>query len=388
MYLKHFFIICLTTLCLAVPSSWCAADESAPIRIGATVSLEGKYVEPSKMLRDGFRLWQKQVNEGGGLLGRQVELLLYDDKSSPELVSRLYEKLITEDKVDLVLPPYSTQLTLAAAEVTSRHGYLVLACGASGDEVWSRGFKNVFGIWAPAGRYFIGLLDIMASNGMDSVAIVYEDNSFTRDMAVGTREWAEKFGLKVSLFRSFVAGSDDLSALVKEVQKEKPDGLILSSYPNDSYLLMRLLETQKYRPRVLGLTIASAHPDFYLKAGSFAEGVFGSSQWEPNERIPFPGARKFISDFSEYAKGLPSYHSGSAYAGCQIIERAIRNCACLDQARMADYIRSLDTVTIAGRFKVDQDGRQIGHNSVIIQWQNGKKQIVFPASMQTAQPKL
>jgi len=363
------------------------AEQSAPIRIGVTVSLEGKYAEPSKMLQDGYRLWEKQVNGRGGLLGRPVELILHNDKGDPERVRTLYEQMIAEEKVDLVLAPYGSPLTKAAAEVTTRHGYFLLACGASAD-LWNGRFRNLYGMWAPGSRYFVGLLNIIASNGLNSVAIVYENSPFCADLARGTHGWARRFGLEVTLFRSYDSGKRELPRLLDEVRQINPDCLILASYPEDTYFTVELMKGHKYKPRVVGLTIASVYPDFYLNAGSIAEGIFGPSQWEPDERVPYPGAQRFISDYFEFTGRMPSYHSGSAFAGCQIIEKAIRYCQCLEQNRIADFIGSLDTATVVGRFKVDHDGSQTGHNSVIIQWQNGKKEIVFPLSMQTAQPRL
>ncbi len=389
--MRHIYLIPLIAVCLCIglPAPRCPAETPpVPVCIGATVSLSGKYREPSAMVRDGYELWQKQVNAGGGLLGRPVRLLFYDDRSSPELTAQLYEKMITEDKVDLVLSPYSTPLTAAAAEVTTRHGFTLLAAGAGGDAIWNGKCHNVFTIYSPGRRYFIGFLDIMASNGLNSLAIVYENSSFNRDVAAGAAEWAERFGLQVSLSIPYDSGKNEFPGILKLLQRENPDGLILSSYPDDSYLLLDLMKKAQYRPRALGLTIASTYPDFYRKAGPIAEGIFGASQWEPDERIPFPGTRKFITDFTSLTKTAPSYHAGSAYAVCQILEKAINSCQCLDQARIADFIKSLDTVTIIGRFKVDRDGKQTGHNTITIQWQNGRKEIVFPANMQTAPPKL
>ncbi len=389
--MRHFHLTLLIAACLCVcwfvsPCSWGGTPD--PVRIGATLSLTGKYAEPSGMVRNGYRLWQKQVNARGGLLGRPVQLIFYDDRSSPELAARFYEKLITDDKVDLVLSPYSTPLTAAAAEVTTRHGYTMLAAGAGGEEVWSGRYRNVFGVYGPGKRYFVGFLDIMASNGLNTVAIVYENSSFHRDVAAGAVEWAGRFGLKVVLCVPYDSGQKELPDILKQVMKAKPDGLIFSSYPKDSYLMLDLMQKAKYRPKALGLPIASTYPDFYKEAGPIAEGIFGASQWEPDERIPFPGTRKFIADFTAFAKTAPSYHAGSAYAACQILENAINHCRCLDQFMIADFIRSLDSVTITGRFKVDQDGKQTGHNTIIIQWQNGRKEIVFPANMRTAPPRL
>jgi branched-chain amino acid transport system substrate-binding protein len=134
------------------------------------------------------------------------------------------------------------------------------------------------------------------------------------------------------------------------------------------------------------MTIAPTHPDFYRNAGPIAEGIFGPSQWVADERMPFPGTTQFIQDFETAYKRRPSYHAGSAYASCQILERAITVLQDIDQDRIRNYISSLDTVTVIGRFKVDYRGRQVGLNPILVQWQEGKKEIVYPTKMQTARP--
>ena len=111
-----------------------AADKPRPLLVGATVSLEGKYRDTSFMVGNSFRLWEKQINAQGGLLNRPVKLILYDDKSRKDLVRHFYAKLLEEDKVDLVLSPYGTPLTLVASEITESAGKVMLACAASGDE--------------------------------------------------------------------------------------------------------------------------------------------------------------------------------------------------------------------------------------------------------------
>jgi len=361
--------------------------ESPPLLIGATVSLEGKYREPSAMIRNGYKLWESQVNQRGGLLDRPVKLILYDDKSDKALVKELYEKLISEDRVDLILSPYGTPLTLLASEVSEQNNYVMLACGASGEKIWSRGYQYVFGMYALAKRYFVGLLDLMARRGFASVAILYENTTFNRDVADGTQSWAERFGLNVKFKKGYQSGKTDLPGLLTKVRAIKPDGIIMSAYPADGYRLLHLMEQTQYRPRVVGLTIAPGHPDFYEKAGHMAEGVFGPSQWEPDERIPFPGTKRFIADFRAFTDKNPSYHAGSAYAACQIIERAILSSGSVDHGNIKNYISALDTVTVIGRFKVDHSGKQIGHNPILIQWQSGEKQIVYPPKMRTAPPK-
>jgi branched-chain amino acid transport system substrate-binding protein len=360
--------------------------ESRPILIGATVSLEGKYESPSFMIRNAFSLWEKQVNQRGGLLGRPVKLILYDDKSKKELVRHYYKKLITEDKVDLLFSPYSTSLSLVASEVSEPHKYVMLACGASGEKIWERGFRYVFGVYAPAGRYFIGFLDLMARNGLDSLALLNEATSFNIHAARGVEKWAKLFGLTVVFHKDYRKGKAELPLLLKEVVDVNADGLILCAYPDDCYELLSLMKETKYRPKALGFTIAPALPDFYEHVGDMSEGVFGASQWEADERLPFPGTREFIKAFKALTKKAPSYHAGSAYAACQILEEGVKYTKSLNNEALRDFISSLDTVTVIGRFKVDHAGKQIGHNPIIIQWQNGNKEIVYPSKMRTSDP--
>ena len=373
--------------CIYLMPSPVFGSKSKPILIGATVSLEGKYIGPSFMIRNGFRVWEKEVNQRGGILGRPVKLILHDDKSKKERVRHLYENLLTKEKVDLVFSPYSTTLTLVASEVSERHKFVMLASGASGEGIWERGYRYIFGVYAPAGRYFIGFLDLIARNGLKSLAILHENSSFNVHAARGAHEWANRFGLNISLQKDYNTGTTELPGLVRKLRDTNPDGVILCAYPADCYELLSIMKKINYHPKALGLTIAPALPDFYKHAGTMSEGVFGPSQWEPDERIPFPGTKKFIVNFKALTNKLPSYHAGSAYATCQILERAINHSKSLNHEKIRDFISSLDTLTIIGRFKVNHKGKQIGHNPIIIQWQNCKKEIVYPTKMQTAVPR-
>ena len=379
-------LIIVLVLTLSIPS-FAQEDETRPILIGATVSLEGKYSEPSFMVRKAFRLWEQEVNDSGGLLGRPVKLILYDDKSQKELVRKLYAKLIEQDKVDLVFSPYGTPLTLLASEVSEQKKMVMLACAASGEKIWERGYKYVFGVYALANRYYIGFLDLMAREGFETVAIIYENSPFHIDVAKGTESWSKRFGLQIAFKQSFTDAKPELPKLLKKAIKVNADGLIISAYPPDGYQSLKLIEKANYKPKALGLSIIPTHPDFYRQAGQFAEGVFGPSQWEPDERIPFPGTQNFIENFSAYASKIPSYHAGTAYAACQLMARAVANTSSLDHNKIRDHIRSLDTVTIIGRFKVSHEGKQVGHNPILVQWQNKKKEIVYPTKMQTRPPR-
>src|SRR5581483_8547863 len=151
----------------------------------------------------GFRLWADQINARGGLLGRSVELVTYDDGSDPETGARLYEKLISEDRVDLVLGPYSTAVTLPASTVTEKHHYVMVGAGAAGTDVWARGYRYVFGIHTVAPLYVEGVLDLAAARGYHTVALVNEDSAFAKDVMAGAERKANALGLQVVLHEQY-----------------------------------------------------------------------------------------------------------------------------------------------------------------------------------------
>lgn len=377
--------LCLLLLTLSV-TAFSGEVTTQAIRIGATVSLSGKYRGPSGMIHNAYKLWAKQVNSRGGVLNRPVKLIIYDDQSREEQVKTLYKKLVTEEKVDLILSPYSTTLTFAASEVTEQAGLVMLASGASGRQIWERGYQYVFGVYALADRYFVGFLDLIARNGFGTVMLLYEKSGFPVSAAEGVRYWTDQFGLNIIYEEDF--DSDRIfPRLLKKARVANADALIFCAYPPEVYKFIDMMNRAMFRPKAVTFTIAPVYSEFYAHAGTMAEGVFGPSQWEADERLPFPGTLKFIKDFKTFSGKVPTYHAASAYSACQILERAIAYTRSLDHNKIRDFIRALDTVTVMGRFKVDETGRQIGHNPIIIQWQKGKKEIVYPTKMSTALPR-
>ena len=366
------------------------AEESKkePIRIGASLSLTGSYEETSRMIYDAYLLWEKEINERGGLLNRPVELIILDDKSDPFRAREIYRKLIEEEKADLVLSPYGTPITLSASEITEQHKMVMIACGAAGERIWKRGYRYIFGMYAPAKRYFIGFLDLIARQGLETVSIIYENNMFNTDAAIGAVASAHKFGITIKHLISFNYSSSNLEAIIEECKEDPPDALIFCTYPGAGYKFLRIMEKEQFKPKATAMTIIPVHPDFGKNAGGISENIFAPSQWEPVERIPFPGTQQFIHNFTRFAGREPSYHATSAYSSCLILENAVQAVRSLDHEKIRDFIISLDTVTALGRFKCDYTGKQIGHNPLIIQWQDGKKQIVYPPNLATAEPRL
>lgn len=366
------------------PSHVLAVNQVQPIRIGATVSSEGKYSILSYMVKNGYEVWIQEINKRGGLLGRKIELITYNDKSDKNLVGPLYEKLIVEDKVDLILSPYGSPLTIKAAEIAEKHGMVLLAATASSTEIWDRGFKNIFGVYSTADRYFIGFLDLIARQQMKKVSIIYNNTTFNKSAAEGGKKWASLFGLTVPVYEKYNDHETELPELVERLEDLSIENIIFCGYPEEGFHFLKLLQENKIQPKTLAMSVVAALPSFYSTVGPYAERIFGPSQWEADNRLPFPGVAEFIGSFTALTGKKPSYQACSSYSSCQILEKAVTKSGRIDHQEIRNFVTNLDTITIMGRFKVDIDGRQIGHNPILIQWQNGKKEIVYPTKMKTA----
>ncbi|MCB1699186.1 MAG: ABC transporter substrate-binding protein, partial [Halioglobus sp.] len=168
-----------------------------PIRIGTTQSLSGPLEEFGTNQLRGLQMWVGDVNGRGELLGRQVELVHYDDGSDPARSAELYQKLITEDKVDLLLGPYSSDITLAAAQVAEANDIPMLTLAASADEIWAQGYENIVGLDTPSSRYMDIALENAATQGARTMALVWVETDFGRDVVGGVRAKAAELGIKI-----------------------------------------------------------------------------------------------------------------------------------------------------------------------------------------------
>jgi branched-chain amino acid transport system substrate-binding protein len=362
------------------------AYASEPIKIGLTLGLTGKYSEMSNMQMKGFRLWEDHVNSRGGILGRNVHLVIYDDKSDPRIAKMLYEHLILRDEVDLVFGPYSSEITEAILPITEKYGYPVLASGASADSLWQKGYKNVFGINTPASRYALGFLELLVRADLNDIAIVYADDAFSKSIADGAKRWAERFRLNVLLFEEFRKGTRNLDDIAQRVKASGAQVLIVGGHLEESIDMRVSLKNIGWYPKAYYASVGPALPAFYDKLQGNADYVFSSSLWEHHRGLLFLGCPGFYHAFIQTYKEEPSHHAAIAYAAGQILEAALKRSGSLDRKKIRDILSAMNTISIVGRYGVDRTGMQIQHFNLIIQWQNGKKEVVWPKDLRTAQP--
>ncbi|MBI2461995.1 MAG: amino acid ABC transporter substrate-binding protein [Candidatus Rokubacteria bacterium] len=378
---------------------WATADAQPPIRIGASLSQSGAYAALSQnQVGRGYPLCLKHTNEQGGVLGRKLELVLEDDQSQPSTAARIYEKLITQDKVDFVLGPYGSPMTATVAEVVEKHRMPMVANAAT-TSLFKKGRRFIFMVPPPGEVFLEGLIDMAAKKGLKTVAVIHEDTLFATTAAQGAVELARKKGLEVVLVQSYSKGTADFTGLLTKVRAATPDVLAAGSYLEDAVAITRQLRELNVNPKMYGVTIGGAQPKFYEALGRIAEFVYGNSAWEPElvtlragGLIPvarqYPGAREFVEAHKkEYPGADLSYTTAAGYGGCQVLMEAVKRAGSLDREKVRDAILKLDFNTVYGPFKVDPDGLQIGHKMLTLQWQDGKKVIVWPDELAPGKPR-
>jgi branched-chain amino acid transport system substrate-binding protein len=361
-----------------------AVAQAAELHLGVSMSLTGKYAQLGAMNEKAYRLWEKDVNRRGGILGHNVRLTIVDDQSDPVRARQIYEDLIVRQKVDLVLGPYSSEITEAVSDIAEQYRYPLLSSGGSADSMWQKGRKYLFGVYITASKYSIGMLELLVRADIGRIAIVATDDSFGKAIQAGTLDWARRFEVPVISSSDFKKGTPDIELRIRAAHASGADVLMIAGHFDDSVNARQALKKIGWTPKVFYATVGPAIQKYADVLKADADYAFSSSQWEPG--LSFPGTREFAKAFTEAYKIEPSYHAASAYAAGQILEAAIRKTHSLDREKLRDTLSSLDTMTVMGRYGVDRDGKQVRHFAVTVQWQKGKKEIVAPAELATAKP--
>jgi len=382
----------LSVVCLASVSviglwgPWAAAEQS--IRIGTSLSITGKqYSAQAGYCREGYLLCQKHVNAEHGAIGRQIELVIYDDGSDEKMAARNYEKLITEDKVDAVLGPYGSAITEAVADVTEKHRMLMIAPTAGTSSIWEKGRRYLIMMLSPVEGQPEGLLDLAARNGLTRVAVIKLDGLVANAQAKGASEWAKKKGLELVFAETYPTTTTDFSDILKRVKAATPDVLMAASVRLDDLVkITRQMREVDLNVKMFSSVPYGLLPDYYKQLGKEAEFVYSGSFWDTG--LPYPGNREFVAAYEKEFNRAPSVQSAASYAGCRLLVETIRQATSLESDKIRDALLALRTKTVLGDFAVDDRGFQIAHQAITIQWQDGRQMTVWPDEVVSAKPRL
>ncbi len=372
-----FRIVALALVALLVSSAG-AAWAASEVVFGGAISQTGRYAEPAGRQVNAIKLWVDEVNARGGLLGTKVALKLLDDKSDTQTSIKLYEKLITEDKVDVLLAPYSSGITEAVANVNERYKMPFVAYGAASTPIWEKGRKYIFNIVAVAEDYQKGAVHLAKQIGVKSIAIIGEDSLFPRQAAKGARDWAKKLGIDVVLEENYPQKQTDFTALLQKIKAAGAEAIVSNSYFADAAAQLRQMRELNLNFKMFSSTVGPALPNFPEQLGNTADYVLGFSQWEPLPQVlKHPGMKEFIEAYEKRFGEKPNYHAGGAYGALQVTEAAIKKAGSFDREKLREALTTLDTTNIYGRYKVDARGMN-SHEGLTFQILKGQRKVVWP----------
>jgi branched-chain amino acid transport system substrate-binding protein len=348
------------------------------VLIGGAISQTGRYAEPAGRQVNAIKLWVDEVNGRGGLLGHRINLILLDDKSDTQTAIKLYEKLIAEDKVDILLAPYSSGITEAVANVNERYKMPFVAYGAASTPIWEKGRKYIFSIVDIAENYQKGAVHLARQIGVKKAAIIGEDSLFPRQSAKGAKEWAGKLGIDIVVEENYPIKQTDFTALLQKIRGAGAEAIFSNSYFADAAAQLRQLREQNINLKLFSSTVGPGLPNFAEQLGSTAEFVLGFSQWEPLPHVlKHPGMKEFIDAYEKRFHEKPNYHAGGAYGALQVTEAAIKKAGSFDSEKLRDALATIEVTNVFGRYKVDARGMN-QHEGLTFQILRGQRRIVWP----------
>jgi len=371
-------VVAVVGLILGVGPAWASHRPNNEVLIGGAISQTGQYAEPAGRQVNSIKLWVDEVNGRGGLLGHKVVARLLDDKSDTQTAIKLYEKLITEDKVDLLLAPYSSGITEAVANVNERYKMPFVAYGAASTPIWEKGRRYIFNIVAVAEDYQKGAVHLAKQIGVKKIAIIGQDSLFPRQAGQGAKEWAKKLGVDVVLEENYPPKQTDFTALLQKIKAAGADAVISNSYFADAAAQLRQMRELNINFKLYSSTVGPGLPNFPEQLGPTAEYVLGFSQWEPLPQVfKLAGMKEYIDAYEKRFNEKPNYHAGGAYGALLVTEAAVKKVGSFDNEKLREALATLDITTMYGRYKVDAKGMN-SHEGITFQILKGQRRVVWP----------
>ncbi|MEU1304505.1 amino acid ABC transporter substrate-binding protein [Streptomyces shenzhenensis] len=374
------------------------AAEQAPVRIGYCLSLTGPLADNGRSARLAHEIWREDINARGGLLGRPVEFVRYDDRGDASLVPGMYERLIDEDRVDLVIGGYGTNTLLPAMPlVRERQRFFVglMGLGVNNALVYPKYFAMIPTGPDPNAALTEGFFELAAQQNPrpTTVALVSADAEFSRNPVLGAKDNAEKYGIKVVHEVTYPLSTEDFKPVIDAVAETGSDLLFLCSYLDDSIGLVRTVRSHRYRPKMVGgAMIGPQNTAVRTALGPSLNGFVNYEYWAPVPKMMFPGVQELLNTYQERAAGtgvdlLGHYMVPLAYAQLQVVAQAVEATGGFDDESLAAYARETTFRTVMGdvRFGVKGEWSQprvlqvqfqgiSGHE--VGQFRNGSRQIV------------
>ena len=357
------------------------------IKVGVSVSLSGKFHLHGRQALNGILLWQRHANGAGGIsladTRRPIRVLWYDDASRASRVQENVLRLLGDDQVDILLGPYSSSLTMAAADAAAGSKKLVWDYGGTSDGIFDRGWRHVMGVASPASDYLRGLPQWLSKEcpELRRILILYAARgSFASQVARGILESGQDTGHSVDLLPLRLDSAfNEPNRSFCELFEREPEAVVLAANFEDE---LRALATRPRWPKTVRTVaaVAAGITEFRTRLGPLAEGVIGPSQWEPGVNLPSilgPHSEQFVDQFEKQFGIAPDYVAAGSFASGLILAECIHRADSLEDEKLRRVASSLDCNTFYGRFRIDSEsGRQIGHQILLVRWHNDRKEVL------------
>ncbi|MEX6508478.1 amino acid ABC transporter substrate-binding protein [Jiella sp. M17.18] len=377
--MRHSMTVLGAVALLAASTSLASAADV--IKLGASVQLTGPSANTGRYYRDAYKMMVDKINAAGGVkVGDKtykLELDILDNQSDVNLSVRQYVQLISSDKVNFLLGPFASNFALNDSSVAEKYQVPMVQGGGASTEIYTRGYKYIFGTLPPADDYYASTIDMLQKldPAPKTVALVAADDSFDVSVAKGTRKHLKDAGMRIAVDQSFRDGAGEFASILSEIKSANVDAILWSGHETDALNFIRQMKSLNVDPKdFYSFTVGVPTADFRKALGSDANYAFGMTSWLPDASLK----DKWYGDAAQFAKAYqakygyqPDYHAASGAADVETFVYAIEKAGSLDPKKVRDAIAKSDFDSLYAHIKYGENG-QIELPQIVVQIQKGK----------------
>ncbi|HKA35137.1 MAG TPA: amino acid ABC transporter substrate-binding protein [Candidatus Binatia bacterium] len=358
---------------------------AAAIDLGASVQMTGKDANTGRYYGDAYQLTIDKINAAGGVkvgnAKEKLSLKLLDNQSDVNLSVRQYVQLVTQDKVNFLLGPFSSNFALADSAIAEKYSIPMIQGGGASDQIYSRGYKYIFGTLPAATEYFASTVDLMTklNPAPKTVALLFADDAFDVSVAEGTRNLIGKTGMKIVVDQRYSDKASDFNSVLSLIKSQNVDAILVAGHETEILNFIRQAKTLNVSPKFYSFTVGVPTADFRSALGGDADYAYGMTSWLPSPTFKdeyFGNAEQFASEYKKRFGYDADYHAAAAAATVEAFVKAIEATGTLDPAKLRDAIAKLDFDSLYGRIKFNAVG-QISLPQTVVQVQKGKLVAVY-----------
>ncbi len=362
-----------------------AVTPAAAVTLGASVQLSGPLANTGRYYRDGYEMAIDVINKAGGVKvggkSEKLELKILDNQSDNNLAVRQYVQLVTQDKISLLLGPFASDAVIATSSVSEKYQVPMVQGGGASDQIYSRGYKYIFGTLPAATKYFESTIEAMGklSPAPKTVALLYADDAFDVSVAQGTRDLLKAASLNTVLDERYSTNASDFASLLARIKSANVDAVLVAGHETEILNFIRQAKSLAVSPKIYSFTVGVPSADFRKALGKDADYAFGMTSWLPSASQTdkyFGNAEKFAQDYKARFGYEPDYHAASAVADVETYVNAIEAAGSSDPQKVRDEVAKVSFDSLYGPIKFDAKG-QISLPQVVIQVQDGKVSPIY-----------